>query len=162
MKNLLITSVIIAILVGCSPSIEKTDFETTDNNDGNEQLSENDTREIITYSENDVKEITIKRLGIQSNELSNEKLNITDAHFIKIFIQAIKNAAKMEGILNYQAEFEMIVTFNDNTSLIYDLNLGTDPENEGLLVLKFDNHNGYIIQKQDVQNMREIIYKGRN
>ncbi|TES46035.1 hypothetical protein E2L07_19765 [Halalkalibacterium halodurans] len=74
---------------------------------------------------------------------------------MKTFIEAIENAQKMEGMLNYIAEFDLTVNFKDKSSAHYHLSLGGETEGEGLLVSLSNTLQGFRIQKEDTKLLRE-------
>lgn len=80
-----------------------------------------------------------------------------DMQSITMFENAINHAIKMPGELNYIAEYEMTVTFMDNTELRYDLSLGTDQSMKGLLVDKSNTSQGYEIPVEDANLLRELL-----
>ncbi|GAE28611.1 hypothetical protein JCM9140_4862 [Halalkalibacter wakoensis JCM 9140] len=92
-----------------------------------------------------------------SKDISLKSKQFTDASRMKTFIEAIENAQKMEGMLNYIAEFDLTVYFKDKSSAHYHLSLGGETEGEGLLVNLSNTLQGFRIQKEDTKLLREMI-----
>jgi len=77
-----------------------------------------------------------------------------DESSIKAIEQAMKRAKPMQGAINYVAEYRMVFTFKDGTTRSYDLSLGQDREQTGLLV---ENSQGYVIPVKEANRLRELI-----
>jgi hypothetical protein len=138
-KSFLLFTIIIVALVGCSVNVKET----------------------VTFGEKDVIGISLNLNSEweQSHSESFKSKTFTDANSMTIFTEAIENSEKMEGMLNYVAEFDMTVNFKDKSSIEYHLSLGDETDDVGLLVELSNTVQGYIIQKEDAQELRGIIYK---
>lgn len=109
------------------------------------------------------------------NETNQEKSNITlicinkeiakgcndvsynDKSAIKAIMQAIEKAEPMPGILNYAAEYTMHITIKDTTTRRFDLALGTNKGQKGLLVDHLKTTQGYEIPINEANIIRELI-----
>lgn len=78
---------------------------------------------------------------------------------ITIFVNAIKRASPMTGSLDYGAEFELTITFKDQSALGYHLSLGKEKGNRGLLVPLSNTHQGYTIKAADADKLRDLIWE---
>jgi hypothetical protein len=96
-----------------------------------------------------------KRMG---NPPFAEKI-ITDSKEINSFTDAIRQADKMTGILDYGAIFKMYLKFENGTEKLYVLNIDDKDGSNGLLVDLAHSEQGYRISKQDTSALRAIIYK---
>jgi hypothetical protein len=75
------------------------------------------------------------------------------------FIEAIDNVAEIEGVLDYGAEFEMTIYYNDKSSQGFDLSLGKERGNTGLLVALSNTHQGYSIDSEVADELRALIWE---
>lgn len=80
-----------------------------------------------------------------------------DTQSITLFEKAINHAVKMPGELNYIAEYEMMVTYTNDTELKYHLSLGTDRTMNGLLVNISNSGQGYEIPLKYANELREQL-----
>ncbi|MEB1807404.1 MAG: hypothetical protein LPK26_08900 [Bacillaceae bacterium] len=137
-KFSLLIILFILILMGCSSNVNEN----------------------VTFAGKDVINISLNANSNyeQSQKESFKSNTFKDADSMTIFIEAIKNVERMGGVLNYIAEFNMTVNFKDKSSTEYHISLGNEIEDEGLLVELSNTVQGYIIQKEDAQKLREIIY----
>ncbi|CAI6015716.1 hypothetical protein PAECIP112173_00054 [Paenibacillus sp. JJ-100] len=78
---------------------------------------------------------------------------------IQIVTEAIFSAERMQGILDYAAEYKMNITYADGSVIRYDLSLGTDPEMQGLLVNQEDTMIGYSIPLENANQLRQVIQR---
>lgn len=90
-----------------------------------------------------------------TNKCTDQQFN--DIQSFQVFKTAIDGAEKMPGILNYIAEYNLKIKFQDQTTKTYHLSLGTNSDMKGLLV-DFENTNqGYEIPIVDANKLRELI-----
>ncbi|WP_422657519.1 hypothetical protein ACK8P5_17375 [Paenibacillus sp. EC2-1] len=80
-----------------------------------------------------------------------------DTQSIILFENAINHAVIMPGELNYIAEYEMMVTYTNDTELKYHLSLGTDRTMNGLLVNTSNSSQGYEIPLKYANELREQL-----
>ncbi|KAA8785379.1 hypothetical protein ABIE27_003830 [Paenibacillus sp. 4624] len=78
---------------------------------------------------------------------------------IRIVTEAIFNAERMQGALDYVAEYNMNITYADGSVTRYDLSLGADPKTQGLLVNQEDTMTGYTIPLENANRLRQIIQR---
>lgn len=78
---------------------------------------------------------------------------------IRIVTEAIFKAERMQGILDYAAEYTMSITNADGSVTVYDLSLGSDPKMQGLLVNQKDTTIGYTIPLVEANRLRQIIQR---
>lgn len=78
---------------------------------------------------------------------------------IQIVTEAILKAERMQGILDYAAEYTMRITNADGSITRYDLSLGSDPKTQGLLVNQKDTTIGYTIPLVEANRLRQIIQR---
>jgi hypothetical protein len=91
-------------------------------------------------------------------------VSFDDKSAIKAIVQAIEKAEPMLGDLNFVAEYTMHLTFKDGTTRQFDLSLGTNKGQKGLLVdhLKTtqgttQGYQGYEIPIDEANIIRELI-----
>ncbi|WP_100333052.1 hypothetical protein [Bacillus alkalisoli] len=82
-----------------------------------------------------------------------------DKETIELFATAIQNAVRMPGEMDYSILYEMLVTYDDNTTDLYYLNVEKQKENIGFLVNTSDTHIGYSIPKEYNDKLSELLYK---
>jgi hypothetical protein len=119
---------------------------------------------IITGCNNNTDSIiSITSIGLDCNKTTNDELceskYLDDPQSIKIFEEAINKAIKMEGILDYSAEYNMTITHSNNTTKNYHLSLGTDRLLNGLLVDQSNSSQGYEIPKKYANQLRDVLKK---
>ncbi|MBY0202308.1 MULTISPECIES: hypothetical protein [Paenibacillus] len=78
---------------------------------------------------------------------------------IQIVTEAIFSAERMQGMLDYSAEYTMNITYADGAVTRYDLSLGADPKTQGLLVNQKDTTTGYTIPLENANQLRQIIQR---
>lgn len=78
---------------------------------------------------------------------------------ITIFVNAIKRAKPMDGSLDYGAEFELNLFNNDQSTQGYHLSLGKNNGNTGLLVALSNTEQGYAINVEDADQLRDLIWE---
>lgn len=94
------------------------------------------------------------------NPISAEKCenhSFNDKKSIKIFEEAINTAVEMLGVLNYSAEYSMTISYSNNTTVHYDLSLGTDRTMKGLLVDQENSTQGYEISVENANQLRDLV-----
>ncbi|WP_308639755.1 hypothetical protein [Paenibacillus silvisoli] len=87
----------------------------------------------------------------------DEKL-ITAEDDIEAFANAMNNAEKMAGVLDYGVIFNMAITYENGSEERYVLNIDNDENSVGLLVNLNDSGQGYTISEQATRMLRTIIY----
>ncbi|MDT9719451.1 hypothetical protein QVE09_11095 [Paenibacillus sp. ClWae2A] len=78
---------------------------------------------------------------------------------IRIMMEAIHKAERMQGILDYGTQYVMSITNADSSITRYDFSLGMDPKMQGLLVNQEDTHTGYSISLEDANQLRRLIQR---
>ncbi|WP_139997492.1 hypothetical protein [Paenibacillus paridis] len=90
-----------------------------------------------------------------TNECSDRKFS--DLESFELFKTAADRAVKMQGILNYAAEYTLSITFQNQITKKYHLSLGTDREMKGLLVDLANTHEGYEIPITEANKLRDLM-----
>jgi len=90
-----------------------------------------------------------------TNECTDKQFN--DLQSFQVFKTALDSAEKMSGILNYIAEYNLKIKFQDQTTKAYHLSLGTNRDMKGLLVDLENTNQGYEIPVVDANKLRELI-----
>ncbi|QWU15315.1 hypothetical protein [Paenibacillus sophorae] len=111
-----------------------------------------------TDSNDSITSIRLDCLQPIKDELCESKY-FENARSIKIIEEAINNAIKMKGELNYVAEYSLTVTFANNTTKNYHLSLGSDRTMNGLLVDQSDTGQGYEISMKYANHLRDLLKK---
>ncbi|OAB42339.1 hypothetical protein [Paenibacillus antarcticus] len=119
---------------------------------------------IITGCNNNTdSNVSITSIGLECPKTTNDELceskYLDDAQSIKIFEEAINKAIKMQGILNYVAEYNMTISNSNNTTKNYHLSLGTDRLMNGLLVDQSNSGQGYEIPMKYANQLRDVLKK---
>lgn len=105
---------------------------------------------------NSIVSISLECLRPTKDEICTDQF-FDDTQSIRLFKNAITHAVKMPGELNYIAEYEMIVTYTNDTELKYHLSLGTDRTMSGLLVNTSNSGEGYEIPLEYANDLRERL-----
>jgi hypothetical protein len=102
--------------------------------------------------------------GVSVNLICSRQVNTncTDQQFndlqsFQVFKTALDSAEKTPGILNYIAEYNLKIKFQDQTTKAYHLSLGTNRDMKGLLVDLENTNQGYEIPVVDANKLRELI-----
>lgn len=107
--------------------------------------------------------VSITSIGLDCPKTINNELceseYLDDAQSIKIFEEVINKSTKMEGILNYAAEYNMTISNSNNTTKNYHLSLGTDRLMNGLLVDQSNSSQGYEIPMKYANQLRDVLKK---
>ncbi|OAB40920.1 hypothetical protein PMSD_00815 [Paenibacillus macquariensis subsp. defensor] len=111
-----------------------------------------------TDSNDSITSIRLECSKTNNDELCESKY-LDDSQSIKIFEEAINNAMKMEGILNYVAEYSLTITNSNNTTKNYHLSLGSDRLMNGLLVDQSNSSQGYEIPMKYANQLRDVLKK---
>ncbi len=82
-----------------------------------------------------------------------------DKDIIKTFLRAIESATKMEGVLDYQEEYEMTLKYVSGKERKFHLSITENRDYKGLLLELPDTMQGYAIPKDQANQLRDIIYK---
>ena len=82
-----------------------------------------------------------------------------DEETIQIFTTAIQNAVKMPGEMDYSILYEMLLTYEDNTTDLYYLNVEKQKDHIGFLVHASESGIGYSIPNEYKDKIRELLYK---
>ncbi|RXZ77603.1 hypothetical protein EBB07_30295 [Paenibacillaceae bacterium] len=90
-----------------------------------------------------------------TNECTDKQFN--DLQSFQVFKTALDSAEKMPGILNYIAEYNLKIKFQDQITKAYHLSLGTNRDMKGLLVDLENTNQGYEIPVVDANKLRELI-----
>lgn len=98
--------------------------------------------------------ISLECLRPTKDEICKDQF-FDDTRSIRLFENAITHTVKMSGELNYIAEYEMIVTYTNDTELKYHLSLGTDRTMNGLLVNTSNSGQGFEIPLDYANDLRE-------
>ncbi|WP_442601824.1 hypothetical protein [Paenibacillus sp. KN14-4R] len=102
----------------------------------------------------------IKLECLQSfNEEKCENQDFNNDQSLKIFEEAITTATKMLGELNYGAEYNMTITYSNNTIKNFHLSLGSDRSMKGLLVDQTNTSQGYEISMKYANQLRDLLNK---
>jgi len=86
-------------------------------------------------------------------------LEITNKKDVKQFVNAVRNASQVPGVLNYMVEFEMRWIYSDGTTEDYYLTLRNTRELGGLVVKPQDSHTGYSVSVNDANLLRDLLYE---
>jgi hypothetical protein len=78
---------------------------------------------------------------------------------IRIMMEAIHNAERMPGNLNYGTQYKMSINNADGSVTQYDFSLGMDPKMQGLLLNQEDTSTGYSISLEDSNQLRRLIQR---
>lgn len=78
---------------------------------------------------------------------------------IQLFADAIQNAVKMPGEMDYSILYEMLLTYEDNTTDLYYLNVEKQKDHIGFLVHTAESGIGYSIPTEYKEKIRELLYK---
>ncbi|WP_042200522.1 hypothetical protein [Paenibacillus camerounensis] len=123
---------------------------------------------VMSYSKLKVSEISSIRLeckdlckdGQVPAGLFTEKI-FTEPDEISVFMNAVNKASKMPGMLNYMTSFLMYVSYSDGGEKVYVLNIANvkNEEIRGLLVDTEDSSQGYEIQTEFHEQLRQLIYE---
>lgn len=103
--------------------------------------------------------------GVSVNLICSRQDNIkecTDQQFndlqsFQVFKTALDSAEKMPGMINYVAEYNLKIKFQDQTTKTFHLSLGTDKDMNGLLVDLENTNQGYEIPVIHANKLRELI-----
>jgi len=100
------------------------------------------------------------QLCMQKEERPFEEKQFKDKDSITLFIQAIHESKKMQGVLDYGAIFLMTVNFTDGNENTYHLNIENieDPQ-KGLLLMLPNTEQGYEIPEGISKDLRDLIYQ---
>ncbi|MNC00900.1 hypothetical protein D3C75_482390 [compost metagenome] len=92
--------------------------------------------------------------------LFSEKI-FTEPDEISVFMNAVNKASKMQGMLNYMTSFLMYVSYSETGEKVYVLNIANvkDEAIRGLLVDTEDSSQGYEIQTEFHEQLRQLIYE---
>jgi len=83
-----------------------------------------------------------------------------DRKSIGLFVDAVNEAEKMQGILNYGAIFLMTLRMNDGSNKEYHFNIENTEESQKGLIIKLPNtEQGYTISEKTSKRLKELIYK---
>ncbi|GGF71700.1 hypothetical protein GCM10010912_16070 [Paenibacillus albidus] len=92
-------------------------------------------------------------------EKALENKAITEASYIQAFADAMNKGTRINGDLDYAADYDMLLIYGDGYTQEYDLALGQERGNEGLLVAAFDSTSkGYSIPAKNADKLRGILY----
>ncbi|AJS59314.1 hypothetical protein [Paenibacillus sp. IHBB 10380] len=105
-----------------------------------------------------ISSIRLDCLQTNNDELCESKY-FDDTQSIKIFEEAINNAIKMLGNLDYVAEYNLTFTSSNNTTKNYHLSLGSDRSMKGLLVDQSNSSQGYEVPMKYANQLRDILKK---
>ncbi|NGZ77682.1 hypothetical protein [Saccharibacillus alkalitolerans] len=81
-----------------------------------------------------------------------------DPKVVAAFEEAVANAKKIRGVLDYAAEYSLNMT-SGSVVRSYSLGLGSDRDMQGLLVKSSDSSTGYAITVEDANRLRDILHK---
>ena len=82
-----------------------------------------------------------------------------DEEAIQLFAAAIQNAVKMPGEMDYSILYEMLLTYEDNTTDRYYLNVEKQKDHIGFLVHTSESGIGYSIPNEYKDKISELLYK---
>jgi hypothetical protein len=95
-------------------------------------------------------------------EMQNKPFSVKlfdDSDSIALFIKAINEAEKMQGILDYGAIFLMKLTLKNGNQKEYHLNIANTEKSQKGLLLKLPNtEQGYRIPEKTSKSLKELIY----
>ncbi|MFD0678302.1 MULTISPECIES: hypothetical protein [unclassified Paenibacillus] len=90
-----------------------------------------------------------------TNECTNQKFK--DFQSFQIFKTALESAVKMSEKIDYAAEYNLSITFQDQTTKDFHLALGTNRDMKGLLVDLKNTNQGYEIPIAHANKLRDLI-----
>ncbi|WP_144023827.1 hypothetical protein MHI37_09440 [Paenibacillus sp. FSL H8-0548] len=90
-----------------------------------------------------------------TNECTDQQFN--DLESFQVFKTALDSAEKMPGMINYLAEYNLEVKFQDQATKAFHLSLGTNRDMKGLLVDLENTNEGYEIPVIHANKLRELI-----
>lgn len=100
------------------------------------------------------------QLCLRLNEKPFEEKQFKDLDSIALFMQAINESNKMNGILDYGAIFLMTVYSVDGTQRTYHLNIeNIEYPQKGLLLKLPNTEQGYEIPENISKDLKDLIYK---
>jgi hypothetical protein len=116
---------------------------------------------IQKQNDKDVSRIKLEciQLCLEMKEKPFEEKEYSDSDSIALFIKALNESKKMQGILDYGAIFVMTLYFKDGSQNSYHLNIGnTDEAQKGLLIKLPDTEQGYEIPENISNELKKLIY----
>ncbi|WP_229521505.1 hypothetical protein [Paenibacillus monticola] len=96
------------------------------------------------------------RVGQEQQDPIQAKV-YTEAAFIKTMAQAMNTSKKLSGELDYEPEFDMVLTYGDGYTEQYYLALGEQKGYNGLLVSAENSGKGYSIPVKNSDILRDLI-----
>lgn len=151
MKHILVISIILIILTGCTTQYNEDSMP--DGSSSNTGYLE-ETNSTIDTSKSVKLTCLHNREDKPYEDFVSQELEIVEA-----FEAVIKNAELMPGILNYVAEYTLQISSSKQLMKTYHLSLGADRTMKGLLVDTLDTNKGYEIPIDDANKLRDIILR---
>ena len=114
----------------------------------------------LTEGEKQVKSIQLTCTSV-CKELYKDQFETriyNDEESLALFMETIENAVEIPGILDYVVLYDMVVTFEDETTMNYYLNIEIEKDRKGLLVEASNSSKGYSISSELYNRLSTLIY----
>jgi hypothetical protein len=120
---------------------------------------------IIGCNEKNQQDAILENDGVSVNLICNQQENTNDCidqqfndlQSFQVFKTALDSGEKMLGVIDYVAEYNLNITFQDQTTKAFHLSLGTNREMKGLLVDLKNTSQGYEIPVKQANKLRDLI-----
>lgn len=110
-----------------------------------------------------ITEISLSQHRVEQEQQDPIKAKVyTEAAFIKTMAEAMNKSKKISGELDYEPEFDMVLTYGDGYTEQYYLALGEKKGYKGLLVSAEHSGQGYSIPVKNSDKLRDLIFGSSN